>query len=217
MSLVLEGIEHAFRRDGPHVLRGVDLQLSPGSVTAIMGPSGSGKTTLLSIAGCLVSPTRGTVSLGGQNVASRREMREFRGRSGWILQTVNALSRRTVWENIALGLVAAGHTIGGSMAAAKEMAQHMDLAAAVDRPAGSLSGGELQRLVLARALVAAPDIVFADEPTAQLDRRSADVVISSLIEARPIRTTVLIATHDPRVASACDRTLLLIDGRLHAG
>jgi ABC-type lipoprotein export system ATPase subunit len=198
------------------VLAGVDLELVPGAAVAVMGPSGSGKTTLLSVAGLLLRATSGEVRLDGTAVdaAGRASDHHRRRRFAWVFQSANALGRRSVLDNAALYPLALGASRRDARDAAGAALAAVGLAAAGTRPAATLSGGELQRLAIARALAHQPSYLFADEPTGNLDRRSADHVAEVLATARPPSTALLLATHDPAVAARCDVVLTLRDGCL---
>jgi lipoprotein-releasing system ATP-binding protein len=217
MSLSLRGIGHAYVR-GRWVLRDVDLEVAAGESVALVGPSGSGKTTLLSIVGLLQRPSEGTVSLDGRQVSAGG-----RGRSGllgevfaWVFQSVNTLRHRSALDNTALGLLARGLRRGDAEAAAAEALHRVGLAGFETTPVETLSGGELQRVCIARAVAARPRFLLADEPTGQLDRSTSDRVLDALWQARGSETAVVIATHDPDAAARCDRVLRLIDGRVVA-
>lgn len=206
MPVTLRGVAHTY--DGQHwVLWAIDLDLEPGTATAVVGPSGSGKSTLLAIAGGLLKPSRGEV---------RPAARDGRGspRTAWILQSMNLLPRRSALENAALGHLSAGGSWPQALTVAREALARVGLDALADRPAYSLSGGEQQRLCIARALVAEPDLLLADEPTGQLDQRTSVEIARLLVDVRPSGTALLVATHDQTVASVCQRVLALVDGQL---
>lgn len=218
MSLILRGVGHAYVR-GRWVLRGVDLEVAAGESVALVGPSGSGKTTLLSISGLLQQPSEGTVSLDGRQVSAAGG----RGGSGllgevfaWVFQSVNTLRHRSALDNTALGLLARGLRRGDAEAAAADALDRVGLAGFEDTPVETLSGGELQRVCIARAVAARPRFLLADEPTGQLDRSTSDRVLDALWQARGSETAIVIATHDPDAAARCDRVLRLVDGRVVA-
>lgn len=210
MSLVLSGVGHRYG-DRPAVLTDVSLEVEPDETVAIVGPSGSGKTTLLSIIGGLLRPTAGEVTLDGVRV-DREPLPP--GSFGWVFQTINLFPRRTALDNVAIGLYAVGHLPATTLAPSQEMLKAVGLAELADPPAMKLSGGEAQRVGVARALVGRPRYVLADEPTGQLDRSTSDVVADALLRARPAGTTVITATHDLQVAERCQRRFVLVDGRL---
>ncbi len=214
-AVALEGVWHRYG-SGPWVLEGLDLEVGAGEAVAVMGPSGSGKTTLLSIAGLLTEPTRGRVRLGGVPVP-RSQRRRDRLRAewfAWVFQTVNVLGHRTAEDNTALSLLARGVPRGEATRQARAALGAVGLADRAGSPVVDLSGGELQRVCIARAVAAAPKVVLADEPTGQLDHATSLRVLDALWAARRPDTALLVATHDPQVAERCDRILRLVDGRL---
>ena len=217
MSLSLRGVGHAYV-PGRWVLRGVDVEIGAGESVALVGPSGSGKTTLLSIIGLLQQPSEGTVSLDGRQVSDGG-----RGRSGllgevfaWVFQSVNTLRHRSALDNTALGLLARGLRRRDAESVAAEALDRVGLAGFEHAPVETLSGGELQRVCIARAVAARPRFLLADEPTGQLDRSTSDRVLDALWQARLPETAIIVATHDPDAAARCDRVLRLIDGRVVA-
>lgn len=201
----LSGIVHRYGRQPP-VLDGVDLALPLGSSTAIVGPSGSGKTTLLSIVGGTLTPTSGEVHIDGAD-GSAPDV-------SWVFQRTNALGHRTVLDNVVLGLISQGIRREDGERLARRALSQVGLEGLETRRAMSLSGGELQRVCIARAVVGTPKLIIADEPTGQLDASTSHAVGVVLIHARPADSALLVATHDSRLAALCDRVLTLRDGRL---
>ncbi len=214
MSLKLEGVTHRYGAGMPAVIADIDMEVPPGQIMAIVGPSGSGKTTLLAILGLLLEPWSGRLALDGEAVRGRDVARLRSEHYGWIFQTANTLPRRTVLDNAALGLLARGWEVEAAQRRAREALDVVGLASMADREAGTLSGGENQRLCIARALAPEPRFVLADEPTGQLDRRTSDEVVAALLRARTERTSVVIVTHDLSIAERCEVTLTIRDGRL---
>ncbi len=212
MPLSLTGVTHRYG-DQPPVLIGIDLEVGADETVAIVGASGSGKTTLLSILGGLLRPTEGDVLLDGMLVG-REELPP--GSLSWVFQTINLLGRRTALENVALGLHAVGFAPGEVSVAATAMLEAVGLGGMEEQVAMRLSGGQAQRVGIARALVGRPRYVLADEPTGQLDRSTSEIVAEVLFSARPAGTTVVAATHDPLIAGRCRRTYTIVDGRLRA-
>lgn len=210
MSLVLSAVGHRYR-DRPPVLTDVNLVVGPEETLAITGPSGSGKTTLLSIIGGLLHPTSGHVTLDGTRIDRRQAAA---GVFGWVFQSINLFPRRTAGENVAVGLFSTAYTPGAAKEPSRRMLEAVGLADLVDEPAIKLSGGEAQRVGVARALVGRPRYVLADEPTGQLDRSTSDLVAEALMSALPPGTTLITATHDMRLAERCHRRLELLNGRL---
>ncbi|MFO7549456.1 MAG: ATP-binding cassette domain-containing protein [Acidimicrobiia bacterium] len=178
------------------------MRLDLGQVIAVTGPSGSGKTTLLQLIGGLLHPQRGTIE-------GRPPPETIR----WVFQTPTVLGRRTVLDNLLLGLHQRRLDTPTAAATARQALVAIGLGQLASRAAGSLSGGETQRVQIARALVGRPPLVLADEPTGQLDRSNTEQVIASLAALSTSDSTVVVASHDPLVAEACDRRFELRDGR----
>jgi len=212
MSLRVSGVAHRYG-NGPMVLIDVDLVVEPGDTIAVVGPSGSGKTTLLSIMGGLLRPFKGEAVLDGF-VMGREEPPP--GSLSWIFQTINLLGRRTAIDNVALGLLALGAELHEARARARILLEAVGLKGIEDRPAMTPSGGESQRVGVARALVGEPRYVLADEPTGQLDRSTSLVVADALFGARPAGTAIVVASHDPLLAERCRRRYEIVDGHLRA-
>lgn len=210
MSLVLNGITHRYG-DGRPVLDNVDLEVATGETIAIIGPSGSGKTTLLSIMGGLLPPTNGMVEFDGRAHSARAP-----GRITWVFQGINLLGHRTVADNVALGLWAVEPDLGNARDAVRVALESVGLADVAKMRAMRLSGGQAQRVGIARAMVGRPGYVIADEPTGQLDHATSGAIATLLVSERPAGTSVVVATHDLDLAARCSRRLSLTDGRLHA-
>ena len=197
-------------------LRGVGLELAAGEFVAVVGPSGCGKSTLLHLCGGMDRPTGGAVSvdgvdLGGLDDEALTTLR--RDRIGFVFQFFNLLPTLTLAENIALPLLLAGLPPGEGLARAGEGARRVGLAHRLGHYPGRVSGGELQRAAVARALVHRPALVIADEPTGNLDSNNGGRVLSLLRELnRETGVALLLATHDPALATAADRVLRLRDG-----
>lgn len=194
----------------------VTLTVPRGAFVALLGPSGGGKTTLLSLAAALERPTSGRVLVEGVDVAAASEAARsrLRRRIGFAFQASCHLRRLPVWENVTLALVPAGVGPRERRARAEEALAGVGLRALVDERPERLSGGEQQRLALARALVGAPSFLVADEPTASLDPASAAVVIRVLADAHARGATVLVATHDPALLALATAAYVLEAGRL---
>ncbi len=218
MPLSVRAVRHRYAAGQPWVLQGVDLEIADGSSVALMGPSGSGKTTLLSVLGLLTQPTEGEVAIDGERVAAEgRSAGQIRAEQfSWVFQTANALLRRTAIENASLQLLARGVGRRSAERTAMEELERVGVGALAGRRCRLLSGGELQRVCIARALAAAPRWILADEPTGQLDHATTLDVIQALIDGRPVGTAVIIATHDAEVAARCGRTLRLLDGAIQS-
>lgn len=206
MSLTLTAVSFTFPgRD--HLIASATLTLHPGESAAVMAPSGTGKTTLLEIAGGLRQPDSGSVRFDGHPVGSEQV------RVAWVRQSTDLLRRRSVEDNVALPLLAAGTAREMALRAAREELTQVGLHNCWSRQVKDISGGEAQRTAIARAAVAPPDILLADEPTASLDRDNATLVATALVSQFP-SAVVLIATHDPAVAHAAQRVLTLTDGQI---
>jgi putative ABC transport system ATP-binding protein len=198
-------------------LRGVDLEVARGEMIAIMGPSGCGKTTLLNCFSGLDDITRGQVTLEGVDIhrMGDNDRSEYRAkRTGFVFQSYNLLPILDAVENVELPLLVAGVAPREARERATTMLGDLGLGDRVHHRPSELSGGQQQRVSLARALVARPAIVWADEPTGNLDEEGSHQV-TTLLRAlnRQYRQTIVVVTHDPDVAKACDRTLHMLDGR----
>ncbi|MDX1503713.1 MAG: ABC transporter ATP-binding protein [Thermoanaerobaculia bacterium] len=215
----LEGIARTFEVGGRpvHALAGVDERIAPGEHVAIMGPSGSGKSTLLNLIGCLDRPTAGRYSLDGREVGSLDEAELTlvrRHQIGFVFQFFHLIARLTALENVELPMVFAGLPRYERRQRAREALQAVGLAERMGHRPEQLSGGERQRTALARATAMRPSILLADEPTGNLDSRSGRVVLDLLDRLNDDGLTLLVVTHDPRVAARADRIVVLVDGTI---
>ena len=199
-------------------LRGVNLRVARGDIVSIMGPSGSGKTTLLNMIGLLDRPTKGTIYIDGVNTAklNDRELAKFRNyKIGFVFQQFNLIGRLTVLENIELPLIARGLPRDVRMKMALESLRRVggEESWLTKRPT-QLSGGQQQRVAIARAIVTSPSIILADEPTGNLDRASAKLVMNTFLELNKTGQTIIIVTHDPEVANCTNKIYVIRDGMI---
>jgi putative ABC transport system ATP-binding protein len=218
-GVLMERVTKRFRAGGRRfaALHGVDLRVARGELVVVYGRSGSGKTTLLSLAGGLDRPDEGRVEAAGAEVSSltSAELDRFRrDRVGWVFQASGLHPLLTAAENVALGLRIQGRTEAEALESAAGALDRVGLAARARHRAHELSGGEQQRVALARALVKRPRLLLADEPTGQLDTRTARQVMDLVREAAGSGTTVLVASHDAALAEVADRALRIADGEL---
>ena len=200
-------------------LRGVDLRIDEGEYVAVLGPSGSGKSTLMHIVGCLDVPTSGSYRLGGENVAHMSEsaLAAVRNRRiGFVFQQFNLLASMPAWRNVELPLVYAGVPRVERRQRAHEALDRVGLSDRADHRPGELSGGQQQRVAVARALVTEPALLLADEPTGNLDSASGAAVLALFDAQHAAGGTVVLITHDPRIAARVPRVVTLRDGRVES-
>ena len=199
------------------VLREVALSINSGEYVAIMGPSGSGKSTLLNMIGCLDRPTSGDYWLGGQNVATLDddELSLIRGsRIGFIFQSFNLINKLNVIENIEVPMYYQGYSEHESAQRAKELAKMVGLGERLGHRPSELSGGQQQRVAIARALVNDPLIILADEPTGNLDSESGTEIMKILLDLHKHGKTLIVVTHDERIAESAERIVEIFDGQI---
>jgi putative ABC transport system ATP-binding protein len=200
-------------------LAAVALVIGAAERAAVLGPSGSGKTTLLHVAGTLERPSGGSVRIGGQEVSalSDAELSAVRGRRlGFVFQQFHLLDHLDAVENVALGLLYRGEPARVRRAAAADALARVGLGRRLGHRPPQLSGGERQRVAIARAVAGHPDVVLADEPTGNLDSVAGGQLIDLLAGLAADGTAVVVVTHDPAVAAAMDRHVLMQDGRIVA-
>ncbi|OLB70606.1 MAG: ABC transporter ATP-binding protein [Alphaproteobacteria bacterium 13_2_20CM_2_64_7] len=199
-------------------LKGVSLTLRGGELTLLMGPSGSGKTTLLSILGCMLTPTRGTIRLGGRSTegAGPEELARIRREHvGFIFQSYHLFPTLTAIDNVRLALDVRGENSVRAVAKAKDALAMVGLAHKTNAFPLELSGGEQQRVAIARAIVGHPSAVLADEPTASLDGENGNAIMTLLAEiAKDSSRGVLVVAHDTRILRFADRVVHIEDGRI---
>lgn len=195
----------------------VSLSIEKGEFIAVMGPSGSGKTTLMNILGLLDRPTHGVYKLNGKDVArlsKNRQAKVRRDNIGFIFQSFNLLPKLTIIDNVALPLAYKGTRQTKRLKAAEQVLAQVGLADRDSYLPNQLSGGQLQRAAIARALVNSPSIIIADEPTGNLDSVSARVVMELLSDVHKLGNTVLMVTHNPSLTRYADRIIYMLDGSI---
>ena len=200
-------------------LAAADLVIRANERVAVLGPSGSGKTTLLHVAGTLERPSSGSVRIGGQEVSalSDAELSAVRGRRlGFVFQQFHLLDHLDAVQNVALGLLYRGGQARARRAAATDALHRVGLGHRLGHKPAQLSGGERQRVAIARAVAGHPDVVLADEPTGNLDSVAGGQIIHLLAGLAADGTAVIVVTHDPAVAAAMDRRVVMQDGRIIA-
>ena len=197
-------------------LRGASVSVARGEIVAVMGPSGSGKSTLLHCLAGILVPESGEIRLAGRRIDSLRENERSalrRDRFGFVFQFGQLVPELTAAENVALPLLLAGARRGQALAQAREWLGRLGLDGLEAHRSGEMSGGQAQRVALARGLVAGPEVLFADEPTGSLDSLAGEQVMNLLTDAaRDQGTTVVVVTHEARVAAYADRKVIVRDG-----
>jgi len=200
-----------------YALRGVSLDIGKGEFVSIIGPSGSGKTTLMDILGCLSRPTSGAYRFEGRDVAGLDEdtLAEFRGKKiGFIFQSFNLLPRLTALQNVELPLIYAGVSARERARMAERALESVGLGDRARHRPNALSGGQVQRVSIARALVTKPSLILADEPTGNLDSKSEQEILSLFERLHEEGNTLVLVTHNQAVAKRVRRTISIRDGRV---
>lgn len=198
-------------------LRGVDLDIERGDLIAVIGESGSGKSTLLHILGCLDQPTSGEMSFGGKrvNFKSAKKLAAYRnGRIGFVLQDFGLILNETAVENVCVPLLFSKTPFTKMKSRAKKALDTLNIGKLANKRVNQLSGGQKQRVAIARALVNDPEIILADEPTGALDSKTSSEIMNTLLELNERGKTVIIVTHDPKIAARCRRVVTITDGAL---
>ena len=215
--ITLRGVTKIYRMGEIDVraLNGIDLEIARGDYVGVMGPSGSGKTTLMEILGCLSRPTAGALEFDGQRIDQLDDvsLASLRGeRIGFVFQTFNLLPRLSSVENVELPMLYRRVPKRQRRARALELLDRVGLAGRASHRSNELSGGERQRVAIARALVNHPSIILADEPTGNLDTATGDAIMDLIEHLHRDGQTVVIVTHDPRIAARVGRAVYLRDG-----
>jgi putative ABC transport system ATP-binding protein len=218
MSAMIEARDITMSFGETQALRGATFEAAPGEIVAIMGPSGSGKSTMLHCLAGILVPDSGEVWFDGQRIDTLSETPRSalrRDRFGFVFQFGQLVPELTVEENVALPLLLGGERRPAAIRVAREWIDRLGLEGLGGRRSGELSGGQAQRVALARGLVAGPRILFADEPTGSLDSLTGEQVMNLMVAAvREQGTTVVLVTHEPRVAAYADREVIVRDGRV---
>lgn len=200
-------------------LRGIDLTVGRGEYLAVMGPSGSGKSTLMHILGLLDTPTSGSYRLDGDEVSSlsRRRLAHLRNQQiGFIFQNFNLLPKASVLRNVELPLLYSGVARAERQRRAHDVLERVGLGDRVKHRPNELSGGQRQRAAIARALVTDPAVIMADEPTGNLDQHTGTEILALFDALQREGQTVIVVTHDPRVAARSQRIIDIVDGLVHS-
>jgi len=198
-------------------LKGVDLTVNRGEMTAIMGPSGSGKSTLMHIIGLLDEMDEGRYLLNGREVQSLTDNEQARARNaeiGFVFQAFNLLQSANLRDNVALPLIYAGVPVAERRDRAEAMLERVGLLPWAEHRPGEISGGQKQRVAIARAMINHPSLLLADEPTGNLDSRAGREIMDLFAELNESGTTILLITHDQGIAACTRRTLMIVDGRM---
>jgi putative ABC transport system ATP-binding protein len=223
LALRMEGVRktYAVGDDEVVALDGVDLTVGADEIVALVGPSGSGKTTLCSIAGGLLTPTAGTVVMGGEDISqyTPKQLTKFRRESvGFVFQTVNLIPFLTARENLLVVDEIGARTGAPARARADQLLEELGLADRAANLPAQLSGGQKQRVAIGRALMNEPDLVLFDEPTSALDTALGDQVVKLIRHEMKSRgTAAIIVTHDERITHYADRLVRMLDGRVSDG
>lgn len=205
MRLVLDDVSFRYDARRPALFEGVSFSWAPGTLGALKGPSGAGKSTLLDILGGLRPPTSGSCLFEDADLSSTDG--RWRGECAWVLQSNAVLSQRTTLDNVSIGALARGSSVDEARRAAREALDSFGLGEKQDMPVDLLSGGEKQRVTIARCLISPSRVVLADEPTGNLDAENTLLVAQSLRVAAASGKIVVVATHDADVVARCDTIL----------
>lgn len=216
--MILEAIDIHKSFGETEILKGISMELQKSEVVSIVGPSGAGKTTLLNVLSTLSKPTSGKVLFEGKDVSEigRKSLQKFRCKNvGFVFQSHNLLSEFSALENVSIAAIIAGQNKNDAESQAKQLLVQLGLEKRLNSKPSTLSGGEAQRVAVARALINRPLVVFADEPSGNLDSTGREELHSLFFELRErLGQTFLIVTHDDSLAKRCDRTIEIRDGLL---
>jgi putative ABC transport system ATP-binding protein len=200
------------------VLKGISLEIFPGSFVVILGPSGSGKSTMLNMVGCLDLPTKGAIYLEGEDISqmSENQLAQARGKKiGFIFQQFNLLQNLNALENVMIPMIFQGKSEKNRQEKAKVLLASVGLTERMKHKPTELSGGEQQRIAIARALANDPEIIVADEPTGNLDSSNGQKIMETLIDLhKNYKKTIIVVTHDPTVANYGDQVVNIKDGQV---
>lgn len=217
--VTLTGVKKLYKMGSETVaaLNGVDLRIDEGEFVALMGPSGSGKSTLMNILGCLDRPTQGSYKLLDQEVSglSDDQLAAIRNKTiGFVFQNFNLLPKLTSLENVALPAVYAGLNTSNRLKLAMEALEKVSLSDRAEHLPSELSGGQRQRVAIARAIAMRPSIIMADEPTGNLDTKSTGEIMEIFKDLHANGSTIILVTHEPDIAQAAARQILVKDGKI---
>ncbi|MBF6130528.1 ABC transporter ATP-binding protein [Nocardia brasiliensis] len=217
--LELSGVTKEYRVGGQSVraLDGIDLRIETGEFTSIIGPSGSGKSTLLHLLGALDTPDTGSIRFQGNEIGALDDERqsEFRRhRVGFVFQFFNLLPTMSAWENVAIPKLLDGTGLRKAKPRALELLDRVGLRDRAEHRPAELSGGQMQRVAVARALIMDPPLILADEPTGNLDSKTGTAILELLGELAGSGNSVVMVTHDMGAVAYCDRVVTLRDGRI---
>jgi lipoprotein-releasing system ATP-binding protein len=216
----VSGLKRSFQKDDIviEVLKGVDFTADKGEFITIMGPSGAGKSTFLHIIGTLDKPTEGKVLFGGQDIMTFSEDEQSRFRNekvGFIFQFYHLLQDLNVIENVMMPLLIRRMKPAEAEAKARTFLETVELTHRLNHKPGELSGGEQQRVAIARALINEPEVILADEPTGNLDRKTGREVMRQILAIQKnLSATLILVTHDPEIGAVGERKLTMVDGEL---
>ena len=207
--MTISGVKKLYKMGSEIVaaLNGVDLKIDRGEFVALMGPSGSGKSTLMNILGCLDRPTEGSYKLLNQEVSGLSD-------DGFVFQNFNLLPKLSSLENVALPAVYAGLNTEKRLSLAMDALKKVSLADRAEHLPSELSGGQRQRVAIARAIAMKPSIIMADEPTGNLDTKSTGEIMEIFRDLHKSGSTIILVTHEPDIAQAADRQILVKDGKI---